>query len=373
MPDGPLPRPAAPTDLDTLRGERDAARADRDAARAERDALRVELERLHRQTEALEAARAAASALTDRLTLLVGSADAEALWRHVADVVTAVLGPAHQLCGIEGVEVGPPPMMKGGVLARSACAALRTGVPRLPGDGGCDHPRPARSACAPIIAQGEPVALVCFDIEHAPVGALDVLVAQVQRLSVAVEVVLLRLSLERAARIDPLTGLLNRGAFEIAAARIRARASRSGEPWSVILFDLDHFKRINDTGGHAEGDRVLVRVADEARGVIRESDVFGRVGGEEFAVVLESCDIDAAADRAEALRAAIATGVKSSAGPVTASLGVAEAPTGESEVWAVVRRADAAMYDAKAGGRDQVCRAAPGPAGAPRDTPQGSR
>lgn len=353
MSDGTLPHPAAPPEVGALRAEGDALRAERDALRAACDAA-------HRHIAALQADQAAATALTARLATLVRSPDAEVLWRQVTDVVAAALGPAHQLCGVLADEHGAQQWdgLRGSV-GRAACAALRTGVPRLPGDGGCDHAKPERSACAPIVAQGEPVAMVCLDLNHAPTGALDALVAQVHRISVAVEVVLLRLSLERAARIDPLTGLLNRGAFEIAAGRLQARAARTREPWAVIVFDLDHFKQVNDTGGHAEGDRVLVRVAEQARAVVRESDVLGRIGGEEFAVALEGCDGHAAAERAEALRAAIGGAVVSTAGPVTASLGVAEASDDAADLWSVVRRADAAMYSAKAAGRDRVCQAVP--------------
>lgn len=157
----------------------------------------------------------------------------------------------------------------------------------------------------------------------------------------------------RAAATDPLTGIANRRAlFEVASSALRA-AGRDGRPLSAILFDLDHFKRINDTRGHAAGDEVLREVARRAQQVLRDRDILGRYGGEEFAAILPGADAALAAVIAERLRQRIASepidGI-----PVSASLGVAQADPGSPGLEDLLLRADAALYEAKRAGRNCV-------------------
>jgi len=163
--------------------------------------------------------------------------------------------------------------------------------------------------------------------------------------------------LQRLATTDALTGVWNRRHFEQVVAAEIQRAGRYGEPLSLLLFDIDHFKAINDTYSHLVGDQVLIslshRVWDHLRGV----DVLARWGGEEFVVLLPHCDGDQAQRLAEKLRALIAAEPFPVVGQVTSSFGVAEFRHPESaDAW--LNRADAALYQAKAAGRNRVRRGA---------------
>jgi len=165
-----------------------------------------------------------------------------------------------------------------------------------------------------------------------------------------------RVEAAMAARTDALTGLPNRRAIDEVLARGAAHAARHGDPLSVLMIDLDHFKSINDRHGHVVGDAVLREAADVLRGVGRDEDVAGRWGGEEFLVVLQGIGIEGAITAAERLRAAIAAiAVDDGRAPVrvTASIGVAQlAEGGDPE--ALLRGADKALYRAKANGRNAV-------------------
>jgi diguanylate cyclase (GGDEF)-like protein len=158
-----------------------------------------------------------------------------------------------------------------------------------------------------------------------------------------------------AADHDHLTGARSRRAFFDLAARERARALRAGSPLSLLLFDVDHFKRINDTHGHATGDRVLADIVERAGAVVRNIDVVARLGGEEFAVLLPDTAEDTALLVAERLRHALDRSFDGSAGDVgyTVSIGVATLGADES-IEGMLSRADAALYAAKAGGRNAV-------------------
>lgn len=169
-----------------------------------------------------------------------------------------------------------------------------------------------------------------------------------------------RVKVERALRDqalrDALTGVCNRRAGESALDRAWSEASVDGAPFSVIVADIDHFKPINDTHGHAVGDRVLIHVSGALRRSVRASDVLVRWGGEEFLVVAVGCVLDRAIELAERMRAAVAACSDEDAGHVTLSLGVAEWQPGEL-VADLMRRADEALYRAKREGRDRVCAA----------------
>lgn len=163
--------------------------------------------------------------------------------------------------------------------------------------------------------------------------------------------------LERLARIDPLTGLLNRRSFFSEAARELEQVSSTGQPAAMILFDLDRFKVVNDTWGHAAGDAVLIALAELLREQRREHDVVGRLGGEEFALVIPGADIAGGRRAAERLRAELAALAVPHDGAtisITASFGVAELLATDARPDAAVRRADAAMFVAKRLGRDRV-------------------
>jgi diguanylate cyclase (GGDEF)-like protein len=162
--------------------------------------------------------------------------------------------------------------------------------------------------------------------------------------------------LDKLSRTDPLTGLANRRALLQSLERELQRAERQAKPFSVVLLDVDHFKRFNDRYGHDVGDHVLVGVAGALRGGARALDEVARWGGEEFLVLLPECEAPGAAELAGRLRERIrALEVPSEEGPlkVTATLGVATHRPGE-EAESVVRRADAALYRGKEAGRDRV-------------------
>jgi diguanylate cyclase (GGDEF)-like protein len=166
--------------------------------------------------------------------------------------------------------------------------------------------------------------------------------------------------LEALGTTDALTGLKNRRGFRDAAVAELSRAQRSGTPVSVLMLDIDHFKRVNDVHGHAAGDAVLARVGATLRGEMRDHDVIGRYGGEEFVVLLPGVEEEAARQIAERLRARVSAGETEAGGGtvrVTATLGVASwGPRRgrRADLDALVARADDALYRGKEGGRDRV-------------------
>jgi diguanylate cyclase (GGDEF)-like protein len=158
------------------------------------------------------------------------------------------------------------------------------------------------------------------------------------------------------ARRDRLTGLLNRRAYDEAIADALARRQRLNEDVSILLLDIDHFKHINDTHGHAAGDEVLRAIAATITAQVRQIDKVCRIGGEEFVVILHDTNRSAAAAMAERIRGAIehspaSVGAKAIA--VTVSIGVANAED-DGDAAKLLERADAALYDAKQGGRNRV-------------------
>ncbi|MCW8943237.1 MAG: diguanylate cyclase [Sedimenticola sp.] len=161
----------------------------------------------------------------------------------------------------------------------------------------------------------------------------------------------------RLASIDSLTGVFNRREFMTLARKEVARVQRQGDHLAVMLLDVDHFKHINDTYGHSEGDRVLKIIAQSVSAVLREADVLGRIGGEEFAVLLPSTDNDSTIITAERVRSAVeGLRIQVSEGEiqVTISIGVSEYLPGEGLIDPAMVRADKALYQAKHAGRNQV-------------------
>lgn len=152
----------------------------------------------------------------------------------------------------------------------------------------------------------------------------------------------------RLARTDELTGLNNRRAFSSLGRRALEQSRRYSRPLSLVMFDIDHFKAINDTRGHAAGDKVLQEVAGVLLSVVRTSDIAGRIGGEEFAVLLPETAQNEAVAFAERLRQGFA------ALEVTCSFGVASRGEEVVVLDTLLMRADEALYRAKDGGRNRV-------------------
>ncbi|MDQ1661620.1 MAG: hypothetical protein QOJ68_1600 [Blastococcus sp.] len=183
-------------------------------------------------------------------------------------------------------------------------------------------------------------------------GALGVYILRrrVQKLLVATQTLSL---------VDPLTGLFNRRFLVGQASRMWRQGRREGTRVAAMVLDLDHFKRLNDTHGHAAGDSVLRTVANSLSSTVRPTDVLARTGGEELVVLGLVSDPDEAARLAERLRSAVAGSRTAEGHSVTASIGIALTRPAEGDdptaaLWRLIDRADAAMYEAKQQGRDRI-------------------
>jgi diguanylate cyclase (GGDEF)-like protein len=188
---------------------------------------------------------------------------------------------------------------------------------------------------------------------NAAAAGVFVLRRRVQRLLAATK---------ELSHLDPLTGLHNRRYLVEEAPRLWRQARREGTSVSAMVLDLDHFKRLNDEFGHAEGDSVLGAVARALSATVRPADLLARTGGEELLVLCSVVDVAEARQLAERLRAAVAAVRSADGRAVTASIGLAVARPVDNEdpvtkLWRLVDRADVAMYEAKRGGRDRVAEA----------------
>jgi two-component system, cell cycle response regulator len=172
------------------------------------------------------------------------------------------------------------------------------------------------------------------------------------------QLVAAREALREQAMHDGLTGLLNHSAILATLHAELSRAAREEQPLAVLLLDLDHFKRVNDTHGHQAGDAVLRETARRMKGAVRRYDAVGRYGGEEFVIVLPGCDGAGAVAHAERIRETIAAEPYSAGEQslqLTCSIGVASASRpGSDAVETLVREADEALYRAKGDGRNRV-------------------
>ncbi|WP_395104075.1 GGDEF domain-containing protein [Actinomadura sp. SCN-SB] len=169
---------------------------------------------------------------------------------------------------------------------------------------------------------------------------------------------LMHQQLQAAARTDAKTGLLNAAAWQREADTELSRAQRTHDPLALLLIDIDHFKRVNDTHGHLVGDQVLVGVATTLCGQLRDYDVVGRFGGEEFVVLLPGADTVEACRVAERLRGRVrrlAVPAEDGTVAVTISVGVALFRMHGEDLIELLAAADLALYRAKQSGRDRVC------------------
>ena len=211
----------------------------------------------------------------------------------------------------------------------------------------------------PLTAEGEPLGALAverggpFGVKL-PVRAVTMLNQFAANAAMAVHNSRLMAEVERLANEDGLTGLANRRVFEEVLAREVTRSKRTYAPLSLVVFDVDHFKRVNDTYGHQAGDDVLRRVAQGLARAARDVDLVARYGGEEFTVILPDCSLDDAVRVAERMRSEMSED-KGLAG-VTLSAGVAAMPFNAGDEEGLIAAADEAMYASKHAGRDRITR-----------------
>jgi diguanylate cyclase (GGDEF)-like protein len=244
------------------------------------------------------------------------------------------------------------------------CWALKRGKPHLNRHDGkklcCEHHHGDDTALEiPMIARGEIMGLFQLfatgdNAEDKLEGVTSLATALADGMSLALANMALREKLKNQALRDPLTGLYNRRYMEDCLQRFVRLADRENREVSVVMVDLDHFKRLNDEHGHAFGDTVLRDTAVTLIGGLRETDIVCRYGGEELVVILPDCSLERAADKAEALRVRIAALTETHGTPISASFGVAAIPYTSSSVTELLASADAALYKAKQQGRDRV-------------------
>jgi len=245
---------------------------------------------------------------------------------------------------------------------RAHAAAPEDGL-RCPHCGDAALQADGTELCVPMITQGEVLGLLVARIPPGADAALEQAGATAisEQLALGTSNINLREVLRRQSTVDELTGLYNRRYFDETLRRELFRAERKRAALAVVMIDLDHFKRMNDTYGHEAGDLVLRSVGQCLRDGVRRSDIACRYGGEELVVVLPECDAQAAARCAETLRAAIARLVllhgETPLPPVSASFGVAMWPANGDDAAALLQAADRALYQAKREGRDRVCMA----------------
>jgi diguanylate cyclase (GGDEF)-like protein len=244
-----------------------------------------------------------------------------------------------------------------------SCLAVRSGRTHREDDGrpglltcAVCAPCPGASACVPLVVGGEVIGSVLM-VGAAPYGEADEqriresvsqaapVLANLRNLAIA----------EIRAATDGLTGLPNKRAVTDALNRVFAQASTTRSPLALLVLDVDHFKQVNDTRGHAVGDQVLAKIGAVIRSGLRARDFAGRNGGEEFAILLPDTEIRVALPIAERVRAAIAEiSLPGSDVAVTVSVGVAGFPEHASTPDRLERLADAALYLAKRQGRNRV-------------------
>jgi len=254
------------------------------------------------------------------------------------------------------------------------CWALRTGHLHVVAAGDptaeCRHAASGRHSycCMPLMAHGEAIGIVHFQMiepGELPQPVLSMVTMFTEQVGLSVANIRLREALRSQSIRDPLTGLYNRRYLEEMLERETRRAVRAEHGLGVLMLDLDHFKKFNDTYGHDAGDTVLRETAAFLLKSVRAEDIVCRFGGEEFIVILPLADLNVTLARAERIRSRLrelpVLHQGQSLGMVTVSVGVAELPQHGTSPKVLIEAADAALYRAKKEGRDRVAVADPAP------------
>lgn len=280
----------------------------------------------------------------------------------------AIINNSRHMVEIAAASEGEAKVLDGFPL--DACCGLRSGRPRWrqPGQSEvhCAHfvgNPPDNYLCVPLTAHGDTLGILCIECPT-PLVAVDVqrnmesLEELAETASMSIAGLNLRARLEHQSIRDGLTNLYNRHFMEISLDRELRRAARNHTDICILMVDVDHFKRFNDTYGHEAGDCVLREVAETFRQSVRAEDIICRYGGEEFVIILPETSQDAGTERAENIRQRVSelrVRFRSEAlREVTISIGVATFPQSGSTLEELLRAADRALYMAKHGGRNQV-------------------
>ncbi|MBB6142096.1 diguanylate cyclase (GGDEF)-like protein [Silvibacterium bohemicum] len=250
------------------------------------------------------------------------------------------------------------------------CCGLRSGRMRwrrpMQSEVHCTHFNghvPEYYVCIPLAAYGDTLGVVYIECLSPGVAAMvDANMAPIEQIvelaSISFAGLNLRSRLEQQSIRDGLTGLFNRHYMEMALDRELRRGARHNKPVAVMMMDIDHFKRFNDTYGHEAGDTVLRELAENFLQAVRNEDILCRFGGEEFVAILPELDLEAAMQRAEGLRTMVSEMRIYNRGEclpeVTTSIGVAIYPQHAETVEEILRSADRALYEAKHLGRNRV-------------------
>ncbi|MGH2681927.1 MAG: diguanylate cyclase [Actinomycetota bacterium] len=211
----------------------------------------------------------------------------------------------------------------------------------------------------PLIAEGRPLGVLAVQNSGLTRSTIELRVVTVlaqlaSHAALALRNAWLLRDVRQMAETDPLTGLANRRTFDRYLEKELSRARRRGDPVSLVMIDIDHFKAFNDTYGHQAGDELLQAVARTLSRAARDFDLVARYGGEEFAVILPTCSWEDSLLAADRLRKAV--GKARSHAPVTGSAGVASFPAHAADGATLIRAADIALYESKKAGRDRVTR-----------------
>lgn len=343
----------------TVRHERLARRT----ARRSNALLESKIAELQRHTESV----ALLGTLSDRLQTVVHGAEAHATIAESAQQLFPLSAGA--LCTVDPALGNARVVASWGRpatrshFATAACHVLR-GSGGAPAGLACAHLEASASVhttCLPVVSARATLGLICIDapaaLEPDPFRA-TLAVAFAEQVGLALTNIRLKETLRGQAIHDPLTGLYNRRFLDENLRRELQRAARVGGSVGVLMLDLDDFKAFNDTHGHAAGDALLRAFAARLGKSIRAADIACRYGGEEFAVILPDATLDQSFARAEQVRVATrAMSVVFEGAPlpgVTISIGVAAWPKHGRSPDALMRAADAALYAAKASGRDRA-------------------